>query len=387
MPRKRSEAKPADTGRTWSPLKGLTLIERGPRQVQARARRTGWPGQTRTFETVAAAEAWGVGILDGFNTHSFVDRRTANRTTLGAVLDRYRDEGMAALKGASQARSQIKQLRASALALRHVGEITAGDVLAWLKERRRATVRRKRRDEDGRTVRVKQGRRLLTQYDDVPVAEKTLLNELMRLSAAFVFARTTMGMAALKNPVEEVAAKDKPKRRERERRLRGGERERLLAACSDSRCAVLATIVELALETACRRNELVERLQWQDIDLERRTALLRDTKSVDGSYRERRIGLSARAVAILRGQGPKANGRVFAARADAVSRNFRRACERAGIADLNLHDQRSEAASVMAGDKGLDIVELAQQGGWRSLQVLKKYYRPRPEAIAAKLDR
>jgi len=40
----------------------------------------------------------------------------------------------------------------------------------------------------------------------------------------------------------------------------------------------------------------------------------------------------------------------------------------------------------MAGERGLDIVELAEQGGWRSLQVLRKYYRPDPRRIAAKLD-
>ncbi len=40
----------------------------------------------------------------------------------------------------------------------------------------------------------------------------------------------------------------------------------------------------------------------------------------------------------------------------------------------------------MAGDRGLDIVALAEQGGWRSLQVLKKYYRPNLRKIASKLD-
>ena len=48
MPSKRNEARRAATGRTWSPVKGLTLVERGPRQIQARVRRTGRPGQTRT---------------------------------------------------------------------------------------------------------------------------------------------------------------------------------------------------------------------------------------------------------------------------------------------------------------------------------------------------
>ena len=335
---------------------------------------------------MGAAEAWGTGVLNGFNTNTFTDHRKASKTTLANVLDRYRGEGIAELKGASQARSQIKQLEASSLAQRYIGDITPGDVITWLKERRRSTVKRRRRDGDGRLVRIKDGRRLVQQYDFVPIAEKTVLNELMRLSSAFEFARTAMEMTGLVNPIEAIAPKDKPKRRERERRLRGDERERLLTACRESRCVLLADIVELALETACRRGELIELLCWQDIDLHGQTALLRGTKSSDGSYRQRRIGLSRRAVEILNGLNPQRSGRVFTVRADNISRNFRAACERAGIADLTLHDQRSEAASVMAGDKGLDIVELAEQGGWRSLQVLRKYYRPKAETIAAKLD-
>ena len=122
----------------------------------------------------------------------------------------------------------------------------------------------------------------------------------MRLSAAFVFARTALGMTGLRNPVEDVPVKEKPKRRERTRRLRGDEEERLLAACRESRCRPLAAIVELAWETACRRGEIVDLLRWEDIDLKSRTAILRGTKSADGAYRERTIGLSSRAVEILR---------------------------------------------------------------------------------------
>ena len=58
----------------------------------------------------------------------------------------------------------------------------------------------------------------------------------MSLSAAFVFARVEMGLQGLRNPVEDVPVKDKPKRRERTRCLRGDEEQRLLAECSKSRC-------------------------------------------------------------------------------------------------------------------------------------------------------
>jgi len=386
MSRKRSEAAPAKTGRTWSPIKGLTLTERGPLQVQARVRRTGRPSQTKTFETVDEAQAWGLGVLDGFNRNAFVDRRREKRTTLEDVLKQYKETGLAVLKSRVQARSQVEQLLKGSLAQRFVGEIETADVIAWLRERRSATVRRKKRDADGRAVRIKKGRKLEVQYERVPIGEKTVLNELMRLSAAFVFARVEMGLQGLRNPVEDVPVKDKPKRRERTRRLRGDEEQRLLEECRRSRCEPLAAIVELAWETACRRGEIVNLLRWEDIDLEARTAVLRGTKSTDGSYRERTIGLSARAVEILSGLPPQVSGAVFANRADSISRNFRAACERAGIKDLTFHDQRSEGASRMAGERGLDIVELAEQGGWRSLQVLRKYYRPDPRRIAAKLD-
>jgi hypothetical protein len=69
-----------------------------------------------------------------------------------------------------------------------------------------------------------------------------------------------------------------------------------------------------------------------------------------------------------------------------VSRNFRPACQRAGVKDLTFHDQRSEGALRMAGERGLDIIERAEPGGWRSIQVLRKYYRRAPRRIAAKLD-
>jgi len=324
--------------------------------------------------------------LDGFNRNTFVDRRLEARTTLGDVFDRYLEDGIATLKGQVQARSQVAQLKKTTLAQRYIGDITGADVIAWLRSRRLDKVKRKRRDDNGRVVRVKEGRRLIIQYDQAPVADKTVLNEMLRLSAVFEFARVELKMPALRNPVEDVPVKEKPKRRERSRRLRNGEEERLLSACRVSRCTALGAIVELALETACRRTELVLLLRWEDIDFEKCTAVLRGTKSPDGSFRERTIGLSDRAIEILNEIPRSSKGRVFKVRPDNISRNFRAACERAGIADLTLHDQRSEGASRMAEDKGLNIVELAEQGGWRDLRVLRKYYRPDPSRIAEKLS-
>ena len=386
MPRKRSQANQTANGRTWSPVKGLTIVERGPRQFQAKVRRTGWAQQSRTFDTPNEAEIWGIGVIDGFNKNTFVDTRTAARTTLAAVLDHYLANGIDVLKGKGQAASQIRQLLKSSLAPRYVGDLKAADILKWLDERRTAKVRKKERDGDGRVVKVKVGRREITQYTLEPIGEKTVLNELSRLSAAFEHARVAMNIEGIANPTQDVPKKDRPKRTERSRRLREGEKERLLEACRASRSKPLAAIVELALETAARRSEIVKLLRWEDIDLGRRTATLSGTKSVDGSHRERVIGLSSRAVEILASQGPTSSGRVFNVGVANVTRNFRIACEHAGIADLTLHDQRTEAASTMAQVKGLDIIELADQGGWKDPRTLMKYYVTDGSLRARKLD-
>ena len=110
MPRRRSQATPTKTGRTWSPISGLTITERGPKQLQARVRRTGRAAQTKTFDTSAEAEALRVNVVDGFIRNAFVDRRKETRATLADVLERYKDLGLKSLKSAVQARSQIDEL-------------------------------------------------------------------------------------------------------------------------------------------------------------------------------------------------------------------------------------------------------------------------------------
>jgi hypothetical protein len=106
-------------------------------------------------------------------------------------------KGVTVLKSRVQARSQVEQLRKSALAQRFIGEIESSDVIDWLRGRGASKVRRKKRDGDGRIVRVKEGRRLVVQFEEIRIGEKTVLNELMRLSAVFVFARVELGMQGL----------------------------------------------------------------------------------------------------------------------------------------------------------------------------------------------
>jgi len=104
------------------------------------------------------------------------------------------------------------------------------------------------------------------QYDDVPIGDKTVLNELLRLSGVRVRPRRRRHGGSAES-CQDLPKKDKPKRTERSRRLREAKKKKLLIACQESRAWFLAPIVELAWETACRRNEIVSLLRWEEINL------------------------------------------------------------------------------------------------------------------------
>ena len=126
--------------------------------------------------------------------------------------------------------------------------------------------------------------------------------------------------------------------------------------------------VVLALETGMRRGELLS-VEWGNVDLNRRTALLPITKNGDS----RGVPLSSRALTVLRSLPPSTTGRVFGdLTADAVKLSFRRTTVRAGITGLRFHDLRHEATSRLF-EKGLNVMEVASVTGHKTLQMLKRY--------------
>lgn len=173
-----------------------------------------------------------------------------------------------------------------------------------------------------------------------------------------------------------------------------GEIERIMAA-SGSR--FLPSLIVLALETAMRLSELVS-LRWEHIDLERRVAHLPSTKN--GSARD--VPLSTRAIVTLQSIGVAATGRVFDIRADAVTRAFERAVQRARqtyeleckaqgvmpvtnfLSDLRFHDLRHEATSRLA--EIFPMHELTKITGHKDPRMLMRYYHTRAEDLAKKLE-
>ncbi|KWF21672.1 site-specific integrase [Burkholderia pseudomultivorans] len=379
-----------------------TIRKRGQYQWEAQVRRRGYPAQSKTFTTKAEADAWANMIESEMSRGVWVSRSEAEATTLYEALNRYEEEVSLSKKGAAQEASVLKACKTADLAKRPLATIRSADVAKlrdeWLKDYKPATV----------------------------------LRRLAVLSHVFNVARKEWGMESLSNPVELVRKPQPNNARTRRiaigepasepfnasgpesaRSAQDGELERVVAA---SNSAQLPSIIWLAVETAMRRGEIAA-LRWEHVDLKRRVAHLPATKNGDA----RDVPLSPRAVAVLQTLKdnrddtknasqivPTCDGvgndkrKVFEIRSDAVTRAFERAvararkayleeCKKFGrrpdgrfLTDLRFHDLRHEATSRLASI--FPMHELTKITGHKDPRMLMRYYHPRAEDLAKKLQ-
>jgi integrase len=142
----------------------------------------------------------------------------------------------------------------------------------------------------------------------------------------------------------------------RSRFLTDEEMGRLIVSCEESGCSYLKTFVLIALNTGMRRNEILN-LTRHSIDWQNRLVTLVDTKNGE----TRHVPLNDTAIEALRALPIRLDGHLFQFKDDlSVSRAFRRAVQRAGIADFRLHDCRHTFASyhAMAGVQGRGLQSL-----------------------------
>jgi integrase len=173
-----------------------------------------------------------------------------------------------------------------------------------------------------------------------------------------------------RHPLRKVAKPPAPP--DRERSLTPEEQARLLAACQASVQRLLYLAVVLALSTATRKNELLQR-QWQEVDLERGLLMLPQSKNGD----RRAIPLVPQALALLRHHAQQCQSPWVFPRRDGRKPVFldyawRHACAKAGLVDFHFHDLRHTSASYLAMS-GASIRDIAEILGHRSLKQTMKY--------------
>lgn len=174
------------------------------------------------------------------------------------------------------------------------------------------------------------------------------------------------------SPLRKVSKPKEP--RGRVRFLSDDEREILLVACKQSEAPYLYPLVILALSTGARRGELLG-LKWGDIDFQRETAILHETKN-----NERRslplTGLALKQAKKLASIRRIDSDLVFPDITGKKPIEIRPAWEQvlkeAGIKDFRFHDLRHSAASYLAMD-GASLAEIAEVLGHKTLQMVKRY--------------
>jgi len=151
----------------------------------------------------------------------------------------------------------------------------------------------------------------------------------------FNVAKTEWGFESLSNLTENVRVPRLPNGRAR--RVTDDEIELLI---KNTESAELPYIIKIALETAMRRGEIAG-LEWRNIDLDKRVLRLLETKNGE----KRIVPISNNCYRIFKLIPKRIDGKVFGMTAHAISYAFIRACRRAKLEDLHLHDLRHEAVT------------------------------------------
>jgi integrase len=165
----------------------------------------------------------------------------------------------------------------------------------------------------------------------------------------------------------------------------------LLQSCENAAEPLLAPIVKVALETGMRRGEILN-LQWTDIDHKRRRIYINTSKN----GLPRCIPASRRALDVFEKIPNMDSSSVFPVGAESMRKHYERAVCRAKaqwshsdenpFVGLTFHDLRHLALSQLS-DKGLNVIELAEISGHKTIALLKRYTHPSHEVILTKIDR
>jgi integrase len=381
------------------------ITQRSNGKWQAKIRRTGWPVQSKAFDTRTDAQKWARATEREMDIGAFVNRVDAERTTFGEAADRYTKEVLPRLKGQQQTTSLLKKLTEV------FGEYSLASINAAM----------------------------ISSYRDNRmkiVSPQTVKHELGMLSRVFKACTLDWGIA-LPQGIPTSQVRMPTVSNARQRRLVSDEWELLRRSLAQCKSPYPLAAVELAIETAARQSELCS-LVWKNVDLLQRTARLHGidglaTKNGD-QYRD--IPLSSRAVALLSALPRSINGKVLPLSQNALKLCWERAVLRARtvhvhaqlvarlvalgftpdeatgqiraivykkkspspiaikelqriqtddhvLQDLHFHDLRHEGTSRLAEKLGMH--ELMKVTGHKSSAMLARYYHPRATDLAQKL--
>ncbi|GAV19309.1 tyrosine recombinase XerS [Mariprofundus micogutta] len=331
---------------------------------------------SETFNTETEAKAVEAAKKLELKNGQLGDYRTAKQTTLSDILQRYsRDVVPHISRYPDRDISKINNLRKRSI---------ASIAVAKIEPKHFAEFRDERRQEKGRG-------------GGATISKKTIKEELSLMHRVLEHASAEWGVTLPRgNPVNvrsllKLVRDDAKKRQALKRSEKGTSSVKaefeLIRACRDYNDGELANFVRIAIETACRRNELVT-LQWENVNINKRIMTVRNKDPMNRADRAtRKVPLSRRVIATLRRIGVKKSGNVFTyTHPDTVTVAMRRACKKAGIEKVTPHQLRHEA-TTRAQAKGWTPAQVMVLTGHETTQMLDNYGHMQAEDIIHLLDK
>lgn len=216
------------------------------------------------------------------------------------------------------------------------------------------------------------------------VGPATINRELDVLSAAINYARKRWDWE-MNNPCSGMSL------REPEGRLRWISRAEADAlvreAEKDAKSLHLADFIRLALNTGCRKNELLK-LSWDRVDLHENRLFLEPEHTKSGRRRVVPLNEEARKAMLGRARfraefcpgSPWVFSHKDGQRVQYMQNGFHGACKRAGIENFRVHDLRHTCASWMV-QQGVPLMEVRDVLGHSSIEMTERYAHLAPEKL------
>ncbi|MCJ2058088.1 site-specific integrase [Methylobacterium sp. J-048] len=319
----------------------------GKFQVQIRIK--GFQSTARTFKTKSEAIIWSKAAeTDKYRNTEAINPSSCDEYTVGDLLERYFIEILSKRNWYKRECSILRRFQRSEIYKIKISDLCEGDIARY-------------RDHRLRTVKP-----------------ATVVRELSIGSHCLTIAQSEWGVRLATNSFKSVR---KPKvRNSRERRISQEEWDRIIEADSQRGSRAMIHIIELAIETAMRKSELLN-AKWIDINFSQSTLHIPKTKN---EY-PRTIPLTPKAIGIIRSIERKdSNSTIISVNYYTLNSWWVALLKSAGIRNLRWHDLRHEGISRHF-EHGLSVPEVAMISGHRDYQMLRRYTHIKPENVAAKL--
>jgi integrase len=343
---------------------------RGPDQFRAQVRRNGVQ-KSKTFKTLREAQQWRR-VTDGkASANEFVDLKQLKNTTLRQACDWMLEGSRAGVNAnAKNIRAKLRYWKTTELATWSMAAIHDWDLIEW----RRAVL-----DEDN----AEDGEVVGAGAECGPQSVIHRLNALSKLLQTWSRAHRI----PLVNPVSRGVRPPKPDGRDR--RLREGEEEKLLAAAATSSRSWLKAAIIISIESCVRQTELAT-LSWDRVrlDVEYPYFDLPKTKN----DRPRRVPLSVRSIEALRSLLPVDGYQVLRGisvipveTGRGIAHAFKDVATDREFPDLRWHDLRHEGVSRLFELTDLRDHEIMQITGHLTPSMLARYTHLRADRLGARL--